>query len=160
MMVALHSTIHDGSVSLLPDTFLGHLVVDPVRETPHAAFDLAELHGGAGVVLDGGHEVLVEVAIVQKNVRVVIPAVEVPFNRLERLNDTIQLLVSCENDEGSVGLGALEGLGVDGHTARGEDLVMLFADFSAHHAVSPVHTFEARTDHGIHTEWMVECRLE
>ena len=130
VVITFHSTVHDGRITLFPDTFLGHLVVHPVGESPHGGIDLAEFHGGAGVVLHGGLEVLVKVTVVQEDVRVVEPAIEVPLDRLERLNHTVQLLVSGENDEGGVGPGALGTIGIDGHTARGEDLVMLFADFS------------------------------
>lgn len=130
-MIALHTTVHDGGVTLLPDTFLGHLVVNPVGETPHGVIDLAEFHGCASVVLDGGSELIIKVAIVQEDIRVVIPAVKVTLNRLERLNNTFQLLVPGQNDKGSIGTRSLvDFVLVYGKTARREDLVILFADFS------------------------------
>jgi hypothetical protein len=57
------------------------------------------------------------------------PTVEMPLNGLERLDHTFKLLVSCEDDESGVGLGALRPIRIDWQTARGENLVILFANF-------------------------------
>jgi hypothetical protein len=116
---------------LFPDTFLGNLVVNPVGETPHGVINLAEFHGGASVVLDSGPELLVEVTIVQEDVGVVIPAVEVALDRLERLDHTFQLLIPRQNNKGGIGARFLvDTVLVNGQTARREDFVMLFANFS------------------------------
>lgn len=105
-------------------------MIDPVRETPHGVVNLAELHRSTGIVLYGGLELLVEVAIVQKNIWIMVPTVEVPFNRLERLDNAIQLLISCEDDKSGVGTrGLCDFGGINGHAASREDLVMFFADF-------------------------------
>jgi hypothetical protein len=153
-VITLHTTVHDSSVTLFPDTFLGDLVVNPVGETPHGVINLAKFHGSASVVLDGGPELLVEVAIVQEDVRVMIPAVEVALNRLERLDHTFQLLVPCQNDKGSIGARFLvDTILVNGQTARREDFVMLFANFSVgkDNPWSVIHVFLLST-----TGWKIE----
>lgn len=134
VVITLHTTVHDSSVALFPDAFLGDLVVNPIWETPHGVVNLAEFHGSASVILDGGHELLVEVTIVQENVRVVVPAVEVTLNRLERLDHTVQLLVPRQNDKGGIGARFLVDTGlVYGETTRREDFVIFFANFSVDH---------------------------
>lgn len=125
-VVALQATVHDGSVSLLRDTLFGDLGINPLREAPHLRADLAKLHRGGGVVLDGILEGLVEVAIVQEDVWVVIPAVEVALDRLDRLDYTIKLLVPGQDDENAVGA-RLGGIGLE--AAFDEDLVVFLADF-------------------------------
>ena len=124
-MIAFHATVHDSCVTLLRDTLLRDLGVNPVRETPHVRANLAELDGSRGVVLDGVLEGVVEVAIVQEDVGVVVPAVEVALNGLDGLDDAVQLLVSREDDEGAIDAG-LAGVGLE--AAGDEDLVVLFAD--------------------------------
>lgn len=126
-MVALHATVHDGTVTLLGDTLFGDLGIDPVGESPHVGADLAKLDGTRGVVANRLLEGLVEVAVVEEDVGVVVPAVEVALEGANGLDDTIELLVSGENDKGSVGAGLL----VVGHLAAGEeDLVVLFANLA------------------------------
>lgn len=124
-VVTFHATVHDSGVTLLSDTLLCDLGVDPVRETPHVRANLAELDGSGSVVLDGVLEGVVEVAIVQEDVGVVIPAVEVALDGLDGLDDTVQLLVSGEDDEGAIDAG-LAGVGLE--AAGDEDLVVFFAD--------------------------------
>lgn len=82
-VIAFQSTIHDSCVALLRDALFGHLRIDPFGEAPHFRADLAKLDGGGGIVLDSVLEGLIEVAIVQENVRVVVPAVEVALDRLD-----------------------------------------------------------------------------
>lgn len=134
-MITLHTTVHDGSITLFSDAFLGHIVVNPVGEAPHAGIDFAELDVGADVLTDLIFEGRVEVAVVQEDVWVVEPSVEVSLHRLERLQDTFEFLVTGEDDEGGVGarLVGLEGRVL---TACDKDLVVLFADFPVHHGVS------------------------
>lgn len=127
-VVALESTVHDSSVALLRDALLGDFGIDPLREAPHLGANLAELYGSRGVVLDGVLECLVEVAIVQEDIGVMVPAVEVALDRLDGLNYTIKLLVSCQNNKRTIGT-RLAGVGFE--TAFDEDFVVLFADFSA-----------------------------
>lgn len=82
-MVTFHASIHDCSISLFSDTFPGNLVVNPVRETPHGLIDLAKLHRGARVILDGGLEVIIEVAVIEEYIWIVEPAIEVTFDRFQ-----------------------------------------------------------------------------
>lgn len=126
-MVTLKTTIHDGSIALLRNALLGNLGIDPIGETPHLRANLAKLDGGGCVVLNGVLERLVEVAIVQKDVWVVVPAIEVALDGLERLDNAIQFLVPGQDDEDAVGA-RLGSVGLE--TALDEDLVILLADFS------------------------------
>lgn len=128
MVITFETTVHDGSVALLRNAFLGHLLVDPVGVSPHVRADLAKLNVRRGVLLHSLLEGLIEVTIVEEDIRIVIPAVEVALHRLHRLDHTIQFLVSGEDNEGSIGA-RLAGVGLK--TAGNEDLVVLFADFSA-----------------------------
>jgi hypothetical protein len=127
-VVALHTAVHDGVVSLLVDALLGHLGVDPVGVPPHVRANLAKLDRALGVVPDGVPEGLVELPIVEEDVGVVVPPVEVALDRLHGLDDALQLLVSREHDERSVGAG-LARVGLE--AACDEDLVVLLTDFSA-----------------------------
>ena len=127
MVVAFHPTIHNGRISLLSNALSCHLVIDPIRISPHRRIDLAKLNGSRGVVGDSFPELVVKVSIVQEHVGVVPETVEVPLNRFDRLYNTIQFLVSGKDDKSSVGSGPT---GIDLETARGEDFIMLLADFS------------------------------
>ncbi len=125
-MVALEATVHDSVIALLGDAFLGDLGVDPVGETPHLRADLAKLNVTGSVISDHLLESLVELAIVEEDVGVVVPPIEVALNRLEGLQNTVQLLVSGQDDKGGIGAG----LRVVGFLAAcQEDLVVLFAYF-------------------------------
>lgn len=126
-MVAFQATIHDSSITLLRNTFLCNLGVNPLGETPHLGPDLAKLNGGRCKVLNGVLECLVEVAIVQEDVWVMVPSVEVALDGLDGLNNTFEFLVSGQDDKGAVGAG-LGGVRLE--TALDEDLVILLADFS------------------------------
>merc|ERR1711939_367414 len=95
-VVTLHSTVHNSSVSLLGDALLCNLRVDPVWESPHLGIDGSELHSATCIILDRLLECRVELRIVKKDVWVMIPSVEMSLNRLDRLDDTIQLLISCQ----------------------------------------------------------------
>ena len=125
-MVTFKAAVHDGGVALLGDALLGDLGVDPFREAPHLRADLAKLDGGGCVVLDGVLEGLVEVAVVEEDVGVVVPAIEVALDGLDGLDNTIQLLVPGQDDKGAVGPG-LGGVGFQ--AALDEDLVVLLTDF-------------------------------
>ena len=104
-MVTFHATVHDSRITLLSHALLCDLRVNPVGETPHRVVDFAEFNGSTGVVLDSSLEIIVEIAIVQEHVGVVIPAVEVALDRLDGLDNTIQLLIPREDDKGGVGPG-------------------------------------------------------
>lgn len=123
MVIALHSSIHDRGVTLLSDAFLGNLMIHPIRVTPHGIINLAKFHGRTGIVLDGRLERFVEIAVVQEDIRVIKPPVKVSFNGLDRLDDTIQLLIPGKDDEGSIGPRTIC---FDWKAACGEHLVVLF----------------------------------
>lgn len=128
VMVALHSSIHDGSISLLSDALPGNLVVNPLGVTPHGIVDLAELHGGACVVLDGLLEFVVEVTVVQEHVGVVEPPVEVTLDRFQGLHHTVNLLVPGKDNKGRVSAGGIHFL-LNGTASGREDLVVFLTDF-------------------------------
>lgn len=126
-MVAFQSTIHDSGIALFCDAFLCSLVVNPVRETPHIGTNSAKLDGSGGMVANCLFEMVVELAVVEEYVRVMVPSVEVTFHRLQRLNHTVQFLVSGQNNEGSIGARLA---GIRFQTAGDKHLVVLFANFS------------------------------
>lgn len=126
-MITLQPTIHQRSITLFPNPFPRNLRVHPVREPPHGRIDLAELDAGLGMILHGLHEGIVEVAVVEEDVWVVIPSIEVALEGAHGLDDTIEFLVAREDDDGGVGAGAG---GVDGETACREDFIVSFADSS------------------------------
>lgn len=127
LVIALQPAVHDGSIALFRNAFLCNRRVNPVGKSPHVGSDLAKLNLPRCVVSNGFLEVVVEVAVVEEDVGVVVPSVEVAFDRLDRLDNTVNLLVSGKDNEGSIGTGLGRiGLG----TAFDEDLVVLFADFS------------------------------
>lgn len=134
-MITLHTAVHDGGITLFPDAFLGHIVVNPVREAPHGGVDFAEFDIRADVLTDLVFEGRVEIAIVQEDVWVVEPSVEVSLNRLERLNHTFEFLITGEDDESGVGA-RLVGLKGRVLTTCDEDLVVLFADFPVKRGIS------------------------
>ena len=127
-MVTFHPSIHDGRVSLLSNAFLGNIVICPLGVSPHRGVNFSKLAWSASVVLNGLFERFVEVPVVQKHIWIVIPSVEMPLDRLHRLDYTIQLFISRENDEGCVGSGTT---GVDLEAAGVKNFIMLLANFSA-----------------------------
>lgn len=82
-MVTLHPSVHDSSIPLLSDTLLRNFMVNPVRIAPHRTVNFAKLCAAAGIILDGVYKLLIKLDIVQKNVRVIPPSVEMPLNRLD-----------------------------------------------------------------------------
>lgn len=64
MMIALHTTIHDSSVTLLSNSLSGNFMIYPIWISPHGLIDLTKLNGGTCIVLDGVFELLVKVSIV------------------------------------------------------------------------------------------------
>ena len=125
-VVRFHATVHNSSITLLGDTLLRNSWVYPVGEAPHAGINLSKLNSSTGVVHDGLLEVVVEVAIVQEDVWVMIPPVEVALNGLDGLEDTVKLLVSGQHNEGCVRLWFRA---IWDCTAGHKDLVVLLADF-------------------------------
>lgn len=127
-MVTLEATIHDSRITLFSNTFLSNLVVDPVRVSPHLGANSTKLDSTRGVVADDILERLIELAVIQENIGVMKPSVEVAFDGLDGLDDTVKLLVPGEDDESAIGTGLVDfGLGVE--TTVDKDLIMFLADF-------------------------------
>lgn len=84
---------------MLPDSFLCDLVVDPVRISPHTAINLSKLDWGTCVVGDGVFEILLEIAIVEENVRIIKPTIKMTLNAFDGLNDSLQLFISGQNNK-------------------------------------------------------------
>ena len=124
-VVRFHSTIHDSCITLLRNTLLGDLWIYPVWETPHAGINLSKLNRGASIVGDCLLEVFVKVAVVQENIWVMVPSVEMALNGLDGLQDTLKLLVSGQNDESSVCLWLSS---VWNGTSSNEYLIVLLAN--------------------------------
>lgn len=61
--------------------------------------DLTKFNSATGIVQNGLLECSAEFGIVEEDVWVVIPSVEMPLDGFDRLKNTIQLLISCQNDE-------------------------------------------------------------
>ena len=80
MVITFHTTIHDSGIPLFPDSLLGDFMVYPVRIPPHAIINFAKLNGGASVILNGIFKLVVEISVIQKDVRIVPPSVEMTFN--------------------------------------------------------------------------------
>lgn len=85
MVIAFHSTIHDDLIPLLSDPFSGYINVDPVRIPPHARVYLPKLNGRAGVIHDCVSEVGIKVAIVEEDIWIVEPSVEMSFQGFDGL---------------------------------------------------------------------------
>lgn len=81
-MIALHAAVHDGSVALLRDALLCNVRIDPVRKAPLLWRDLAPLYWSADVLQNNLAEGLIEVSVVEEDVGVVKPSVEMSLNRL------------------------------------------------------------------------------
>lgn len=78
------------------------------------------------MVPNGLLEIVIEVTVIKKNIRIMPPAVEMPFNGSEGIDNSIEFLISGQNDKGRVG--SRPG-GVDGSTPDVKDLVISLADF-------------------------------
>jgi hypothetical protein len=85
LVVALQPTVHDGRISLLRNALLRDLLVYPVGEIPHLGSDLAKLDLPGRIFLDRLLEVVVELGVVEEDVRVMEPAVEVALDRPDGL---------------------------------------------------------------------------
>lgn len=76
MMVALHTAVHDGIVALSCDSFFGNRGIDPFGPSPVLCGYLTPLHWCAGVIQDGLLECLIEDSIVEEDIGVVVPPIE------------------------------------------------------------------------------------
>lgn len=79
-MITFHASVHDRSVSLFGNAFPSDFGIDPVWESPHAGVNLSELYWRTRIVRYRLLECRVEVAIVEEDVRVVIPSIEMTLN--------------------------------------------------------------------------------
>jgi len=89
VMVTFHATVHNGLVSLFANTFSCNFFVDPIWISPHARVDLPKFYRRTCVVGDGFLEGGIEVAVIQKDVGIVEPSIEVPFNGLDGLHNAV-----------------------------------------------------------------------
>ena len=89
VVVAFHAAVHDGLIALFAGSFLRDVGVGPVRVAPVVGGDFAEFDGGGGGVPDGFFEGRVEVAVVEEDVGVVEPAVEMALDALDALDHAI-----------------------------------------------------------------------
>ena len=125
-MVALHAAIHDCPVALLLDPFASIFGIHPLGVLPHARVYDTKFNRCIGICADGVFEGRVEVQVVEKDVWVVVPAIEMAFNGFDRFNDPIQFLIPGEYDKRGVGAGLRS---VRLLPTKMKNLVMLFADF-------------------------------
>ena len=128
MVIALQATIHDCSVSLLSNSFSCNIFVHPIWVSPHGRVNLAEFDGRTREVGYCLFEGRIEVSIVEEDIRIVKPTVEVSFHGADGIHDTRQLLISCQNDEHSICAWLTR---VRLQASRHEDLVVLLADSPA-----------------------------
>lgn len=126
-VVAFEATIHDGVVTLLGNTLLGDLLINPIGVSPHVITDLAKLDGARSIILDSRLEVFVEVTVVKEDEGVMIPPIEVPLDGLQRLNHAIQVIVSSKDYESGVSP-RLACIGLE--TPGDEDLVVVLGNFA------------------------------
>lgn len=80
-------------------------------------------------------EIVIEVTVIEKHIRIMPPAVEMPLNGSEGVDHSIEFFVSSQDDKGGVGPRAG---GVDGAAPDIEDLVILLADFPATGSVQTI----------------------
>ena len=91
--------------------------------------NFAKLDIGGGVVQHGLLESAVEIAIVEKHVWIVEPAIEVPFHALDAFHHTFQFLVARQNHEGGIGA-FLRRLRIGIPASIDEHLVVLLTNLS------------------------------
>ena len=79
-MIALHAAIHDGSVALLLNTFLRDSRIDPIWKAPHLRTNLAPFDFTTGMLLHNIFEGLIKISIIEENVGIVEPPIEMPLD--------------------------------------------------------------------------------
>lgn len=127
MVIALHATIHDSRITLFSDAFPSNVIIDPVRISPHGRINFPKLRRRVCVISDCVLEMLVEVSVIQKHVRVMVETIEMPLDGLDGLDNTLQLFISGENDKGRIRSRATC---INLEAAGGKDLIIFFTDFS------------------------------
>ena len=88
VVVGFHASVHDSLITLLRNALLGDSCICPFGETPVLRINLAKLNSRRGVVCNGLLESAVELLVVEEDVRVVEPAVEMALEALETVEDT------------------------------------------------------------------------
>lgn len=94
LVVAFQTSVHHSSIALFSNALCSNLGVDPIGEPPHIRSDLSKLNVARSMISNGLFKVVVEIAIVEEHIGVVIPSVEVSLDRLDRLQYTVKLFVS------------------------------------------------------------------
>ena len=107
MMIAFHTTIHDGFIPLLPDTFSCDVQVRPARIAPHISVDLTKFDRRTRMIVDCFLEGLVEIAIIEEDIRVMEPAVEMALHRFDGLYHAFKLRVPCKYYKSGIGTGTI-----------------------------------------------------
>ena len=98
-MIALHTTVHNGSIPLLPNSFSCRIDIDPIWIPPHSRIYLSKLDGSTCVIQDGLLKSRVEVSVVEEHIGVMEPPIEVPLHRFYRLDNPFQLLVPRQDHQ-------------------------------------------------------------
>lgn len=80
MMVALHTAIHDCPVALLLDPFASVFGIRPLGIPPHAGIYDTKFNGCIGMCTYSLLKGRVEVQVIEEDVWVVVPAIEMAFN--------------------------------------------------------------------------------
>lgn len=99
VVVTGHATVHDCRISLLCNRFCSLSVVYPIWETPHCFINPPKFNSSTGVVLNRVLKLFAEMSVIKKYVRVVVPPVEVTFDRLKRLNNSLKFLVPSQHNK-------------------------------------------------------------
>lgn len=80
MMVTLKPSIHDSCISLFSDSLCGNLMINPVGEPPHVRAYFAKFTGTTGIVGNRVPKGVIEVAIVEEDIRVIVKPVKMPLD--------------------------------------------------------------------------------
>ena len=147
VVVALHTTIHDSRISLLSYPFFCRFLVDPIRITPHIRINFAKFHRATSMVHHGFFKRHVELGVVEENIWIMKPAIEMPLYRLYGLNHTGQFLIASQDDQDSICSWAIC---LRLEASCNKDFVVFLANFPT----SGQQSFEC-AHHGAYTLWQV-----
>ena len=128
VMIALHPTVHDSRVTLLLNAFFCDSRIHPVREPPLLWTDFPPFHLATCVIHYRLLECRIEVSVVEEDIRVVEPAIEMPLDRFYGLEYTIQFLIPRQHHESCISSGPAY-LRLETTCYKG--FVVLFAYFTA-----------------------------
>ena len=124
-MVALHTSVHDRSISLLADPLSSDIVIYPIWVAPTGRIYRSKFNRPASVVGNSLFECRVEHVVIKEYIGIVEPPIEVPLYRLHGLYDSFQFLIPRQHHESCVGTRTI---GLRFETASDEDLVVFLAD--------------------------------